>query len=649
MKIRLSFRLKTILGIALIQSVLIFIHVYHDLGQLRESHYEALSKRASSVALLFAAASNDAVLSSDLSTLESIVDEVMKNPGVVYAQVLDRDGEVMAERGAEQSISGVQQESGFDDEGHYVDQAKQNITEAGVYYGQVRIGLRDPRIQELISEAKSEAAIFAIIDLLFVGIFAYFLASWLAKQVRALDEGARRVCDGALGYQIPVMGDDELGRTAASFNSMSNQLGLLYDQLESVNEQLLARVEEQSSELHLLYRVLSVLEDLDTPIEDQLQTVIEIIDEMMPQSSMSTCQIKYNDKCYSSTAEASDDLVVLDSKIQVSNEDVGSLEMGFLLESVTFDDNGRVKNKDPLLGAISQAIGTSISHRRSMQERQLIEIQLRQSQKLESVGQLAAGIAHEINTPTQFVSDNTSFLKDAFADISRLLEKYKILADEYLKLASDSEILTEVHEIEEEIDIGYLNQEIPVAIDQSIEGLTRVSKIVRAMKQFAHPGGDQKSLSDINAAIETTIDVSRNEWKYVAKLTTDLDAGLPHVDVYEDEFNQVILNMIVNAAHAIEDANREKGLIHVATFVEDSDVVVEIRDNGMGMPEQVKQRIFDPFFTTKEVGRGSGQGLAIAYSVIVDKHKGSIGVDSVEGEGTAFKIRLPLKNDMDES
>jgi PAS domain S-box-containing protein len=278
-------------------------------------------------------------------------------------------------------------------------------------------------------------------------------------------------------------------------------------------------------------------------------------------------------------------------------------------------------------------------------DRLVLEHELVQAQKLESIGHLASGIAHEINTPTQFVGDNVRFLSDSFSDIGRLLEQYQRLLAA-AKTGVCPEALIETCEAANRgADLEYLLAEIPKAIEQSAEGIDRVATIVRAMKEFAHPGGREKAAVNLNKAIESTITVARNEWKYVADLHTNLDPSLPPVPCLVGEFNQVVLNMIVNATHAIADAVKGtggKGTITICTGRVGDFVEVRIADTGMGIPESIRHKIFDPFFTTKEVGKGTGQGLAIARSVVVNKHGGTIAVDSEVGKGTTFLIRLPL-------
>jgi signal transduction histidine kinase len=278
------------------------------------------------------------------------------------------------------------------------------------------------------------------------------------------------------------------------------------------------------------------------------------------------------------------------------------------------------------------------------------EAQLHQSQKMEAIGQLAAGIAHEINTPTQFVGDNTRFLQDAFSDLVGACNLYKDAINAAKAGTLNAEGIQEVEVRLEELDIDYLEEEVPLAIEQTLKGVDRITHIVQAMKIFAHPGGDEKEPVDINKEIEKTVTITRNEWKYVADLKTDFDAALPTVPCYRAEFNQVILNLIVNAAHAITDASAgnssEKGTITISTRQSENRAEIRISDTGAGIPEHIRHRIFDLFFTTKEPGRGTGQGLAIAHSVIVDKHDGSIDIETEDGEGTTFVIQLPTHTNL---
>jgi PAS domain S-box-containing protein len=279
-------------------------------------------------------------------------------------------------------------------------------------------------------------------------------------------------------------------------------------------------------------------------------------------------------------------------------------------------------------------------------ERQRMEVQLRQSQKLESIGQLAAGIAHEINTPTQYVGDNTRFIKDSFETVLKVLKCHEELLAAALQNTVTPELLARQQEVLAASDLDYLYQQIPAALNETLEGVGRVSKIVRAMKEFSHPGGRTKCLADLNRAIESTATVARNEWKYVAELKLELEPNLPVVPCFLGEFNQCILNLIINAAQAIGEVVKDhpgtKGLITVRTRTDGDQVEVQVTDTGTGIPEAVRPRIFEPFFTTKAIGKGTGQGLAMVYGSIVRQQGGTVTFETESGKGTTFSIRLPV-------
>ncbi|MBA4062985.1 MAG: hypothetical protein C0501_04620 [Isosphaera sp.] len=269
-------------------------------------------------------------------------------------------------------------------------------------------------------------------------------------------------------------------------------------------------------------------------------------------------------------------------------------------------------------------------------DRKVLEDQLKQAQKLESIGQLAAGIAHEINTPIQYIGDNTTFLAGALADLGRVARLYRAAGDDPAAQAGAARAA-------EEADLDYLLDEAPRAIGQTLDGVKHVARIVQAMKEFAHPGTDEKVPVDLNRAVETVVAVARNEWKYVAEVVTDLDPDLAPVPGLPGELNQVFLNLLVNAAHAVKAANPDgvKGTITLSTRRAGAAAEVRVADTGCGIPEAIRGRVFDPFFTTKPVGQGTGQGLALAHAVVVKRHGGTIAFESESGRGTTFVIRLP--------
>lgn len=278
-------------------------------------------------------------------------------------------------------------------------------------------------------------------------------------------------------------------------------------------------------------------------------------------------------------------------------------------------------------------------------ERRALEGQLHEAQKLEAIGQLAAGIAHEINTPTQYVSDNVRFLRRSFTGISSSLEVLKLLIEKLEEGELDAALVAELKESLQSAKIDFVLSEVPVALEEATEGLERVAGIVRAMKDFSHPGTGHMISMDLNRAILGTLTVSRHEYRYVAEVVTDLDPDMPAVSCFAAELNQVFLNIVVNAAHAIAQKvgdTGEMGTIAIQTREREGWAEIRISDTGTGIPIAAQEKVFEPFFTTKEVGKGTGQGLALAHSVITVRHGGTIAFETEIGVGTTFIVRIPL-------
>lgn len=275
-----------------------------------------------------------------------------------------------------------------------------------------------------------------------------------------------------------------------------------------------------------------------------------------------------------------------------------------------------------------------------------LEVALIQAQKSEAIGTLAAGIAHEINTPAQFVGDNLSFIKSSWENLTKLLEKFDLLLRALKEHQPTADIVDEIAKLSSEMDLPFIKSELNAAISESCEGIMRISNIVRAMKNFAHPGSSERTPSDLNNAIRDTVAIARNEWKYVAKTELDLAPDLPLVPCLLSEFNQSVLNLIVNSAQALKERQQIEpnlqGVIKIRTYQSNDHVHIEIADNGGGIPEQLQSKIFDQFFTTKAVGTGSGQGLPIVWSTIVNKLGGKVFFSNNEMHGATFLIELPL-------
>lgn len=270
---------------------------------------------------------------------------------------------------------------------------------------------------------------------------------------------------------------------------------------------------------------------------------------------------------------------------------------------------------------------------------------LLQAQKQQAIGQLAAGIAHEINTPTQYLGNNVSFLRDSFDTLLRVLR----LCQELLQAEAGEQSLESLRQgLQKALDladIDFLGKEVPRALNDSAEGVKRISDIVGAMQDFAQPSGGKMLPVELDSLIHAAVAISRYEWKDVAEISTDLDPSLPCVAGLKDELAQALLNLIINAAHAIADGRRggkAEGRIHIITRRRDDWAELSVEDNGCGIPQELQDKIFDPFFTTKDVGKGRGQGLAIVYNVITGKHHGRLFVHSEPGSGTTITVSLPL-------
>jgi signal transduction histidine kinase len=318
-------------------------------------------------------------------------------------------------------------------------------------------------------------------------------------------------------------------------------------------------------------------------------------------------------------------------------------EHGGTLDCPMVTATRRTVNVRMFLGSRTQA-QTACGVMLDITQQTHLESELQQAQKLESVGRLASGIAHEINTPVQFVTDSVQFVRDAMADVMTVVDKLHQATELAAAGQSSSQAACDARAAEAAADMPYLADEVPKALDRALDGLSRVATIVRSMKVFAHPDRNHKTMIDLNESLASTLAIARCEYKYVAELETDL-GELPHVSCYPGELNQVFLNLVINAAHAIGDAvagTDQRGRITVTTRRDGDDVVIAIADTGTGIPPAVRERIFEPFFTTKEVGKGTGQGLSHARSVVVDKHRGSLTFDTALGAGTTFHVRIPI-------
>jgi len=284
---------------------------------------------------------------------------------------------------------------------------------------------------------------------------------------------------------------------------------------------------------------------------------------------------------------------------------------------------------------------------RTLAELKQTQVRMLQMQKMESIGQLAAGIAHEINTPTQFVADNITFLRSTLEPLLALIDASLILVGKMRETSCNAEQLSDFDSLRDAADLEFVREQAPLALAQCSEGLSRIAGIVKAMKTFSHASSGVMELEDLGAIARSAVTVSQSEWKHVADLELEIDPDLPPVACLRDEIGQVVMNLVINAAHAIgeqiERGKLARGRIELSLRLTGDQVELRVADNGTGIPEEIRERVFEPFFTTKPVGRGSGQGLALAFSTIVEKHNGQILLAPRDGGGTCLLARWPLR------
>jgi PAS domain S-box-containing protein len=564
-------------------------------------------------------------------------------------------------------------------------------------YGRSVVVLRVDMPNELYRQRQLSAVyfsfLFLVIALVFIFVILKYIDTAVLNRLHQLSQNIRDISiHGDMSQRLALVGTDELAGLSDDINEMLMALERSQDELQKLNEELEERVLQRTSALTYANQRLEEEIEERKQAEEALKHGEQEVKQLLASISQiiigmdSEYRITYWNAAAEKTFGIEEAEVIgkpcMECGIQWDwkkmKERIGSRKAGDLSDELVFTQpdgkegilefNVNHTSIEPGQESGFIIVGSEISERKKYEAQQIL------SQKLESIGQLAAGIAHEINTPMQYIGDNTRFLRGGFKDICRLIEAYSGVIGSMEKDVL-RQALARVKEIEQEIDIDFLTAEIPQAIDQSLDGITRVSRLVLAMKDFSHPGSREKSLADINRAIEGTVTISTNEWKYVADLELDLEPDLPLVNCAIDEINQVVLNMIVNSAQAIAQARNDigaephpdalhsfkpglspdaeddegawrpesgKGKITIKTRSGENFVQIIIGDTGVGINQSNLYRIFDPFFTTKEVGKGTGQGLAIAHDIIVNKHRGSIQVESKEGEGTIFIVQLPL-------
>ena len=531
----MSLRFKTVIGIALIEAVMLAFLIFTVMGFMNDSAGDALLKRATTTATLFATTTKDPVLAYDLASLESFSEELLLNPDIEYVRVLDADGSIFSALGDEESLNKTFREDlSLEKVDDRIFDTTAQIVESGINYGRVEIGINTDSIHATIEESQRLSFTIAAIEMALVALFSCILGTYLTKQLKVLRKSARKISKGDYSAKIRITSKDEIADVADAFNHMSDVLSASEKsrnekdaQLQELNRTLEQRVERRTAK-----------------IEKQIQ------------------------------------------ELSAANDQV----------------------------AQTQA-------------------KLVQSEKLASVGQLAAGVAHEINNPIGFVRSNLNTLSDYVGIYQGLLHNYQKLSTadpEQAKL-----ITAQIEQLEKKEDINFINEDIEELLKDSIDGTTRVRDIVHGLKDFSRANDKTKADCNINAIISTVLKVVNSQLKQKCSIQSNLQSH-SSVNGNAGELNQVLINLLMNAGQAV----KENGTISVSTDNVDGMIRIKVSDDGCGIKPEDIEKLFDPFFTTKPVGEGTGLGLSISFGIIED-HDGEILVSSEEGKGTTFTILLP--------
>jgi len=531
----MSLRFKTVIGVALIEAILLAYLIFTVVGHMNQSAGDALLKRAKTTATLFATTTKDPVLSYDLASLEAFSQELLINPGIEYVRVLDANGTIFSELGDKKYLDRVfQEDSALEKVDDQIFDISAPISESGISYGRIELGINTDSIQSLIENSRRLSFTIAAVEMTLVALFSYLLGTYLTRQLKVLRRSAKQISEGDYSVKIAIDSNDEVAEVAKAFNQMSDALALSEKARDTKDAEL----------LELNHTLEQRVERRTAKINKQIQ------------------------------------------ELKAANDQV----------------------------AQTQA-------------------KLVQSEKLASVGQLAAGVAHEINNPIGFVRSNLNTLSDYVGVYQGLLHNYQKLSAAEPEQAK--ELSAEIKKLEKKEDIAFINEDIEELLKDSIEGTTRVRDIVHGLKNFSRANDKNKTNCNIDDIITTVLKVVNNQLKYKCGIHADLHSK---TSVYGNvgELNQVLLNLLMNAGQAVES----DGEVRISTDNIDDKVRVRISDNGCGIKPEDIEKLFDPFFTTKPVGEGTGLGLSISFGIIED-HDGEILVSSQLGEGTTFTLLLP--------
>ncbi|CAM3542912.1 Sensor protein ZraS [Vibrio aerogenes CECT 7868] len=519
----MSLKLKTILGVAIIEALLLGLLITVTLNYLKSTNYEGLYKRAITTATLFATTTKDAVLSYDLASLDALSAELMENPDLVYVRIKSPSGQIFAQAGNKTWLNDpFHEDQQIDHVSDGVFDTRAEIREAGTLYGIIELGIDTSSLSRQINEVWHWSLSIAIGEMGLVALFSYFLGSYLVSGLTRLRYAAYRISKGYMDVFVQSKGTDEIAEVSEAFNAMSERLKNVSQSREMYEKQL---------------------ESLNKTLENQIEHRTRALEK--------------------------------------TNE------------------------------------------------------QLIHSEKMASIGTLAAGVAHEINNPVGFIMSNIRTLSTYTATYNEIISQLQQLDEQQ----SEEELRQAVRSLKawlKQKDIEFILEDMAEIITDIHEGNERINHIVSGLKDFSHVDQDKSyKPANLNEAIEKTLRVTENELKYKAETVVEL-SDLPLVNCNTSQIQQVLLNLIINASHAIE----AEGRIEIRSWAENNRVCISVRDNGSGIPPALHKKIFDPFFTTKKVGKGTGLGLAISYN-IMKEHQGEILMESQPGEGTCFTLNFP--------
>lgn len=538
-RMNVSFRIRTILGIALIEAILLVILITTVLSHMRQASEASLERYASTTASLFVTATKDAVLSYDLASLESFVQQIIGEEEVGYARVMGSNGQQLAAGGKANLLERpFRADTRADNvmDGYF--DIRWPIEEGGQSYGEVQLGISNSAIASQLDETRQMAITIALLEMALVALFSLGLGYYLTRRLKQIQKAAQRISIGDFDHRTEVLGHDEIADVAQAFNHMSEQL-----------KATKAKRDEYQRELESLNRELEA----------------------------------------------------------------------------------RVQRRTRQLSEQNQLLETAYADLQSAQSK------LVHAEKLASLGQLSAGIAHEINNPVAFVKTNLGVLQDYLGSYQQFVNQLESVLNNQPLSAHDKQ---ELETARREADLEFMEEDSRQLVKESLSGVERVETIVQGLREYSRSDETTMALEDLNACIESTYRIVANQLKYHCEVCLNL-APLRPFYFNRGKLSQVIMNLLVNAGQAIEG----NGRITVTSWREDENwVCVSVDDTGHGIPPENLENLFDPFFTTKPVGQGTGLGLAIAEG-IVREHGGRLTVASEVGKGTCFTIHLPVRSD----